>query len=590
MGRKIKKLVIFIVILCVLCQTSIFAQDIKKMQEQVEQEVPVEPEKPVEPEEPEIPVEPEVPEEPEEPQGFAVSYEEPDGNNGYYRSAPTVKIAVRDEKYCTKYRVHKGEEEVATGEQKELGEIELEKQMFDQGIYTLEVWLEDEAGIRVGGYAQEVIFRIDTKAPLVTVTAPDGFDKWYSADVLVEANATDEDQVEEIKCYVAGEQVKKTYKGTTFVVNNASNNGHGIPIKVEAIDKAGNRAAVEKQILLDKKAPLIMLEGVEGNGISGSPIKAICKIKEENSLEEKYVKIIWEQENGEQTEIAQGEWTKIGEEQVVSQNLTEDGRYFMEVGASDGAGNKTNNRTQIIIDKTSPVIRYLEKLDGRVLKEFTWEYGAEDVVQDYTTFEYESRLDGRIYNKGERITREGAHMLSIKAKDAAGNEAEASAGFIIDQTVPNIIYEGVKNEASYEEEVCLNIHLEDKNDWIEEIKINGEKQVLNMASQRYQYTMQSPASYEVEIIARDVAGNQKKEILRFEIVEKKTFIQKMMEPLKKVWGKQEVRTGNTKKQIEQQEVKTKGKMVVGVMAGALVLLLVGMGLAIRYRKHHSNKA
>ena len=75
--------------------------------------------------------------------------------------------------------------------------------------------------------------------------------------------------------------------------------------------------------------------------------------------------------------------------------------------------------------------------------------------------------------------------------------------------------------------------MENKNDRIEEIWIDGEEQAVNAQSKAYQYTVQEYGEHIVKVKACDKAGNRSEADLGFEIVKKETIFEKIIKPVKK---------------------------------------------------------
>ena len=74
----------------------------------------------------------------------------------------------------------------------------------------------------------------------------------------------------------------------------------------------------------------------------------------------------------------------------------------------------------------------------------------------------------------------------------------------------------------------FQVTLEDQEDQIDGIKINGEAQKTNKRSRIYQFTVQDLKNYEIEVKASDYAGNQAVGHMQFQVSPKKTVFQRLM--------------------------------------------------------------
>ena len=103
------------------------------------------------------------------------------------------------------------------------------------------------------------------------------------------------------------------------------------------------------------------------------------------------------------------------------QTLAEDGLYKLRMYVTDMAGNVSHAERQLIIDKENPVIAHVDELDGKYLKKFSWNYSIEESIKDFTNYTYVMKVDDAFYRPGEKIEKEGVHVLTIEAFDSAGN-------------------------------------------------------------------------------------------------------------------------------------------------------------------------
>ena len=89
----------------------------------------------------------------EEIKMYHAEYEDPDGQNGYYISAPTGKITHLSKNGVTRYLFENGNGERQEGTLEKLNESCRLKQLnFADGRNELEVWMEDEEHHQIGNY------------------------------------------------------------------------------------------------------------------------------------------------------------------------------------------------------------------------------------------------------------------------------------------------------------------------------------------------------------------------------------------------------------------------------------------------------
>lgn len=524
-------------------------------------------------EEPENPDGSENPEEPEKPiKAFEVKFSKEDGKNGYYRTIPEVLIKHNDNCVVTKFKLmndklsdeEENYEEILNSKNEE---ITIPKERFSEGKNHLLIWMEDKEGEKIEKTEYEKEFLIDICPPEIQMTVPAGFDTWYRKAVIVSSHGKDSvSGMEKLTCSVEGGINEEVLgKEGDFYISTVSNCGKAVPVMITAEDKAGNKSEKIQSVYVDNQAPHTRIKGAEEYTITSQPVTINYEIEEDNILQEFNAKTEWENVHGKKKSIPVEEWKESNVGKTARQTFTEDGIYKIRLNAADRAGYSDENSRQFIIDKENPIIQHVDELDRCYLKKFSWDYPQEEVIKDFTTYTYEIQLDGKLYQIGEKVTTEGKHKLEVKARDAAGNEAVATASFVIDHTKPEILFTDIKDGEEYEEERTFRVALSNPEDEIESIQINGKNQNVNSRSKAYQYTLNECEDYEVKVRAKDKTGNMSEKSIFFKIVPKETLVQKVVKPLRNTFvkEKQEKPQNVEERQEEDTNVNIWGVIVIG---------------------------
>lgn len=519
-------------------------------------------------------------EEPEEPKpeikSFLTEFSKADGKEGIYVTKPEVWIRHVSERGVTRYQLVKETKILTQGILEQEGqEAMIAGESFGEGEHKLEVWMEDEEGQTVKEFALQETFLVDTQAPEIRMEVPGGFDAWHKECAILNVDASDGvSGVRKLICYANGQCMgeAKGNKGK-FEIQGTSFSGKGVEVQVTAEDRAGNQSSRVKSVYIDNKAPRAEINGVEDYMITSEPLSVVYEVQEENILSECSAFAEWQNVKGKQSVLPVPEWENIKDGKRTVQRLTEDGIYQLKVSAVDKAGYQAEQNMQVIIDKENPVIQYVDRLDGKYMKSFCWDYPEREMVLDFTTFTSEVRLDGMLYPLGKRVREEGNHVLEVNAKDAAGNQALARAEFVIDHTPPEIIFKHVEEGKEYEEKQTFKVELGDPKDTIEGVQINGEKQKIHAGSKAFQSTVQEYQDYEIKVTAVDKAGNKSEKSLMFTVVPEKTFFQKIADPVVKTLSKQEdVKKHESAERSDKEEGRTKSMatVVLAIVAASAV--------------------
>ncbi|MDD2980063.1 MAG: hypothetical protein PHN80_08845 [Hespellia sp.] len=434
----------------------------------------------------------------------------------------------------------------------------------------------------------------DNKLPEIRISAKDGFAVWYQSNPTIDVQVNDAGQssgLAYVKCFLNGKLVeKKSFDRAStevvqqvkfkFQVTQDSVSGEKIPIQVEAVDKSGNSISKEDMLFLDKRAPVIEVTGAKDGVISSKEVTLSVKLTDEN--------IPRNFEVTAQRVSPEGESSSVNVEKADSSEfeyratLTEDGVYQIHLKGSDMAGNQTEKKMQMIVDRQNPIIRYVEQLNGTYVQQFRWNYEPDEMIHDFSSYTYHMELDGRLFRVNHREEQEGHHLLVVEATDAAGNSARAEAAFQVDHTAPEVVMDGVMNGKTYEKKVNLVISLANERDYVDSICINNQMQKIHNSSQVFQFPFEEEGVYDVEVKARDAAKNETVQHVQFQVRKKKGLAATVLNPVRKVLEKVAGLEDTTNETMKKAAVRTKRSwnvwmlLIIGsmVLAGAVVILRI----------------
>ena len=423
------------------------------------------------------------------------------------------------------------------------------------------------------------------------MSVPQGFDAWYQQQVTLNVEGDDsESGISSISCAVGGKVIGSVErKQGSFVITYPSVMQKGVEVTVTAEDKAGNKSVQIKTVYIDKEVPKVTITGAKNYMITSKSIVVTGTIDEENGLKDFDMKIIRESTEGTKKKMSVSEWKEEGTKKTVRYLLKKDGIYYIEIRATDLSGYTSTQKMQVIIDKTNPVIGYIDTLNQKYMKKFQWNYHPRDIIKDFTTYTYDVRLDGQLYPKGKSVTAEGRHKITVKAIDAAGNKAQAEAEFIIDHTAPEIIFQNIKDGEEYEEECSFQVELGKEEDIIQQIQINGEKQRIDLGLKKYEYTLHECQDYEIVVKATDRAGNEAEKRIYFQIVPKKLFIKRITEPVKKYLGAEHGQEKESSKEANAIQPTMKVPLILKIASVSTIgMILILSGYLLR-KKHREKE-
>ena len=435
---------------------------------------------------------------------------------------------------------------------------------------TVNAYAVDQAGNQSEiSTSKEIICESTTPEIVLDLHGTEGWN-WDFVPVSVEIQDQEiSSGLQSVKCYVNHEVVineQIDLENTVslwdgeFTVDIVSLNGSGIPIVVETTDYAGNIQMASRLVYIDRSYPQIEISGSYDKMISGEGVIMEIVAADENILENGKI-MVWrnppKQERSLYIEQMQEQAVpcqknESGEGCVWKLVLEEDGVYEVEVTVQDAAGHQQVLHQTLTVDRTNPIIRFIEQMHGTHIPYFQWNYDVSEMIEEFTEYQYQMTLNGRMYTSGTYVEEEGEKLLSVEVIDAAGNRSTANAVFYIDHTPPEIQAYQLKDGGIYEESAELNLEVGEPGAYLEGVFINSEKINLTEDSQIFSQTLEEPGEYIVRARAKDLAGNKSELELKFRI-EKRSLAAVLFKPVKKLLSEE----GNQKEQKEVQKEEQK---------------------------------
>jgi len=409
---------------------------------------------------------------------------------------------------------------------------------FDEdGIYKVTVSAAGPAGNRAD--EQTIQFTIDRNAPEIEIVGPkqDSYNKnSEQATIKVTESFFETNEVNIQVIRELEEQSDDYDMGTWENTGKVSELSHVFTkdgtytIYVSAKDRAGNNAGRKTlTFTIDKTPPKLAITGVDDYQVTGKPLDVTFEVTEAyydtNSVD---IHVNREDVEGSITPVELEQWENQGKSSALSVTFIPEGIYTAVIKAKDKAGNSAALSKTFTINTSSPVIRYVDELDGRYMKSFQLEYDINDMIVSLTVPAYQMYFDGVEYDGVTEITSEGKHVFKIDVEDEVQNKATARAEIIIDHTPPKVFFDGMDSENTIYEPIDLTVTLEDKEDMITAVRINGKVQDFDKKNMSFNTKINTMGIYSIVVDAADYAGNLITQTCQIEYKEK-SVIRKFME-------------------------------------------------------------
>lgn len=451
----------------------------------------------------------------------------------HYKNAVTMELTVEEDIYpyttvdIQVERIVDGSKAAYPAQKFLLDDIISQKSLnfSEDGTYTVTINATDKAKNKSETIRRK--FVVDRTAPIIEISGAKK--QYYGENVdlniqVVESNYKDNKVNIEVTKNFEGTKSKVDVSpfqatGKSSTLQKMLSEDGDYVVKVTAQDKAGNKAKNQTvKFTVDKTAPEITLEGVKEKQVTNKNITLKSMVKEWNYLETGgNISIIRKDIDGVLQEVVAQDIKFTNIQSKFDTVLSKEGIYTAKIIARDRADNKTKKEINFTIDKSAPQIGNLEQYDRKYLSDFSWNQGINEFVKDLTVVESHVYLNGEEKIGNFTIEEDGKYVLEWVAIDQLNHESKKKVEFIVDKTAPEItaFIETDKQErisleknTSVYEGGTINVSLADKDDWIKQVRFNGNDMTLDESQNQYEIPIKEMGTYSLEIHAVDFAGNE----------------------------------------------------------------------------------
>ena len=287
-------------------------------------------------------------------------------------------------------------------------------------------------------------------------------------------------------------------------INITSDGQYRLDVKVR--DGAGNTAAATRTFRLDSTAPAVSVSGIkEGEVTSDKSTLRFCA--GELFYDSTIMTAVLERfENGTYTIVSANEHVMKAERDSMDIEVDREGRYRLTCTAADRTGNSSSTSVDFTVDYTPPVISGVSELNNRFFRSFALPGKISDLVRDFTAVSADAYINDEKINDNDVIIEDGKYVLTVLAKDEAGNVSEESATFVVDHTSPQIVLSGFDRNGNIQKGSMITVSLLEEGDRLESVRFN-DRNVSVGPDNRAVIAVDDYGTYTLEIKAVDEAQN-----------------------------------------------------------------------------------
>lgn len=291
-----------------------------------------------------------------------------------------------------------------------------------------------------------------------------------------------------------------------------------------AMENTTNQSEYQDAVRKDRQKPTIEVQGVKPYANQKEAVSVSVLLRDDNLDFSKSEVCLMERTKKKAIKETYKTRQK-GSLQYEFYNVNEDGTYQIEAIARDMAGNETKktvifsmNLTGTTFDVKSDIEPYMNHVPNvaiQIKNQKNVSIVSCCVNGKKVGYTYEKKKV-TLKKEDDEVWQDGAKVITLIVRDLAGNVNELlPIRFVLDRQAPVLDIQQLEDGKTYYTRKKITVRLQEKEDKLEEIVLNGQKIRINEKQNSAAITISDYGTYELFVRATDQAGNESKKTVTF---------------------------------------------------------------------------
>lgn len=421
---------------------------------------------------------------------------------------------------------------------------------------TITIWANDKIANESFYVSNKVIYTTDYAR--ISMKCDTDYTKWTNQNVVFHTTVKDTKAGIDKIVYKVNNKVVKTVRfhklveeySYDVVASESASLVSGYKVEIEVINNCGTVNEASRRVYIDKVKPKVSLSGITNGEHYNRDQRISANVQDVSYNKTKTRYYITRSLEGVKEPVSAAVFHSKAYEDTHSLTMIKEGVYEIYAVTTDGAGNSTvSNTLRFVIDKTAPRLGITGTEQNAVSAQpITLTFSSEETYFETNTvvIDVEKTLDGesRRYTIGgfkgtlkyssmnHTFSEDGTYRVTISAVDKAGNVAvKQEIVFTVDGTKPEIRVEGTDNYQLWDKSPNVTIVVEESYYSGDEVTIKGTRRDIKGTVtelelpgfsntgkiSRLSQLMEEDGIYDIEIVAKDEAGNIERKEIHFTV-------------------------------------------------------------------------